>query len=124
MAVLKETQDLLIYLFYTIIALALYCAFTQFRKIRKLPPGPWGKPIIGMIFTIKKNFHEYLTDYANQYGKIFSIQMGSSTLVVLSDPRIIKKAFSSRDFTARPRTELNHLTGGLGKSNFLHFKSF
>merc|ERR1712223_458768 len=117
MAVLKETQDLLIYLFYTIIALALYCAFTQFRKIRKLPPGPWGKPIIGMIFTIKKNFHEYLTDYANQYGKIFSIQMGSSTLVVLSDPRIIKKAFSSRDFTARPRTELNHLTGGLGVVN-------
>lgn len=43
--------------------------------------------------------------------------MGGQTLVVLSDHKLIKKAFQSRDFTARPKTELTHLLGGYGVIN-------
>merc|ERR1711988_783967 len=117
MAILKHTTDLVYYLIYTGIVLTFYLGFTKLRKIQKMPPGPWGKPLVGMIFTIKKGFHEYLTDYTKEFGKIFSIRMGSSDLVVLSDSRLIKKAFSSRDFTARPKTELQHLIDGLGIVN-------
>ena len=96
----------------------------QYKKIQKLPPGPWGRPFIGMIGQIKKEFHLFLFDYVKQFGKLFSISMGNSTLVILSDHKLIKKAFQSKDFSARPKGELTKLFGGYGKSKRNLFLKF
>ena len=86
------------------------------KQIKKLPPGPWGRPIVGMIPFIKKEFHLLLFDFAKTYGSIFSFKMGQETLVVLSDQKLIRKAFRSRDFVSRPKSELSSLLNGYGES--------
>jgi 26-hydroxylase len=86
------------------------------RAMRLLPPGPQGYPILGILPMIKKEFHLMLFDLSKMYGHIFSLKMGSQTVVVLSDFETIKKAFRSRDFVARPKSELSTLLNGYGKS--------
>ncbi len=115
MAILKNFQDLQFVASLTLVGLLIYYLFLQYRKVQKLPPGPWGYPVVGMLFSIKKEFHLLLMDYVKLFGSVLSFKMGSQTLVVLSDHKLIKKAFASRDFTARPKTELTNLFGGYGK---------
>ena len=50
--------------------------------------------------------------------------MGVETIVVISDHKLIKKAFRSRDFTARPKSELTKLMGGYGKKFFVVYDYF
>jgi len=99
---------------------AILVVFRSLRQTMKLPPGPTGFPIVGIIPLIKKEFHLLLFDYSKIFGKILSFKMGSETIVVLSDYKTIKKAFQSRDFVARPKSELSSLLGGYGeqKQNF------
>ena len=110
------TENLTMSMAFAVLILTITYLRIQYRKIQKLPPGPWGRPFFGMIGRIKKEFHLFLFDYVKQFGKIFSISMGNSTLVILSDHKLIKKAFQSKDFSARPKTELTSLFGGYGKS--------
>ncbi|XP_040567235.1 cytochrome P450 18a1 [Lepeophtheirus salmonis] len=87
------------------------------KSFKDLPPGPIGYPIVGIIPLIKKEFHLLLFDYAMKFGKIVSLKMGGETVVVLSDYQTIKKAFSCKYFSARPKTELSQLLGGYGIVN-------
>jgi hypothetical protein len=87
----------------------------QIRQTLKLPPGPTGFPIVGIIPLIKKEFHLLLFDYSKIFGKILSFKMGRETIVVLSDYKTIKKAFQTRDFVVRPKSELSQLLGGYGE---------
>jgi hypothetical protein len=118
MAILRHLfniQDLTSLMGIALLTLVIYLMVKQYYRLRSLPPGPWGYPIVGVLFSIKKEFHLFLTDYTKIFGKVFSFKMGRETIVVLSDFKIIKKAFQSRDFTARPKTELTDLLGGYGK---------
>ena len=110
------TENLTMSMAFAVLILTITYLLIQYKKIQKLPPGPWGRPFIGMIGRIKKEFHLFLFDYVKQFGKLFSISMGNSTLVILSDHKLIKKAFQSKDFSARPKGELTKLFGGYGKS--------
>ncbi len=100
------------------IALCTYITVVKVRKMRSLPPGPFGFPFVGILFSITKEFHLFLTDYIKKYGKLYSITMGRENLVILSDYKLIKKAFQNKDFTARPKSELTNLLGGYGKKDF------
>ena len=104
-----------------ILILLIYIALMIIRSIGqtlKLPPGPKGFPIVGILPLIKKEFHLMLFDYSKIFGKILSFKMGSETVVVLSDYKTIKKAFQTRDFVARPKSELSSLLGGYGEFEF------
>ena len=98
--------------------LALLMGLNTLRQTLKLPPGPKGFPILGILPLIKKEFHLMLFDYSKTFGKILSFKMGKETFVVLSDYNMIKKAFQSRDFVARPKSEMSQLLGGYGKVPF------
>ena len=91
--------------------LILLVSLKSLRQTLKLPPGPTGFPILGILPLIKKEFHLMLFDYSKVFGKIVSFKMGRETFVVLSDYNIINKAFQSRDFVARPKSELSQLLG-------------
>ena len=95
----------------------------QSGKYFLLPPGPYGRPILGIIPYIKKEFHLLLTEYSQEFGSIYSFKMGKETMVVLADHNIIKKAFRSRNFVARPKSELSTILNGYGKST-IHFMEF
>ena len=123
MAILKHFlsffQDATSFMGVACSVLFLYCFIKQIRWLKKLPPGPWGYPIVGVMYSIKKEFHLFLMDFIRDFGNVFSFKMGTQTIVVLSDHKTIKKAFQNKDFTARPKTELTDLLGGYGKSTFI-----
>lgn len=101
---------------------ALLLVILVHKRIKKnglLPPGPNGLPFVGMIPLIKKEFHLFLYDLSKIYGGIFSFRMGSSLIVVLSDPKLVKKAFARAEFSARPKTEFSSILGGYGKSSMI-----
>ena len=96
--------------------LAIYTFLLYIQHALKLPPGPFGLPIMGILPLIKKEFHLVLYEYSKRYESgIISMKMGIENVVVLSDYKLIKKAFSSRNFVARPKTELQKLINGFGK---------
>ena len=100
--------------------LSLYTAMLKIQSSFKLPPGPLGLPIFGILPLIRKEFHLTLYDYSRRFGKIMSMKMGIENVVVLSDYKLIKKAFSTRDFVARPKTELQSLIKGFGKYKLIY----
>ena len=95
--------------------LTTYQIIQFLRYNKKLPPGPTGFPIVGMLPKIQKEFHLELFDFSKIFGKIFSLKMGNQLIVVLSDHKLIKAAFAKSDFAGRPKTEFGNILGGYGK---------
>ena len=93
-----------------LVSLARYVGYQK-----RLPPGPWGYPLLGILPLIKKDFHLLLFDYSQKFGNLFSVKMGNQLIVVLSDHKLIRKAFAKSEFAARPKTELGSMLGGYGK---------
>jgi len=111
----QETFWLAIAIFFLIILLTKVAQLI--RTNMHLPSGPKGLPILGMVFSIKKDFHLQLFDFSKVYGKLFSMKMGGNLLVVLSDHKLIKAAFGKSEFTARPKTVFDSILGGYGIIN-------
>jgi Cytochrome P450 len=100
-----------------LLPLLLIWLVRHLRYLRRLPPGPAGYPIFGILPLITKQFHLQLFDYARQFGRVLSLKMGSQLVVVLNDPNIIKKAFARPEFSGRPRSALSSILDGYGKPN-------
>lgn len=91
-----------------IIALALlvvllFLRFTRPSDGRK-PPGPWSVPVIGNIFLFGSAPHKNVTKLAEQYGRVFSMKLGSREVVILNDIDTVKEALlrNGSDFSSRP----------------------
>jgi hypothetical protein len=105
-----------VFLLSAVITLFIFRLWRILRVNLALPPGPWSPPVLGIMLRLKKAFHLVLTDLANEHGKIFSCKMGQQNLVVLSDPKLIRKALQSPEFSFRPKSELTSLLQGYGKN--------
>ncbi|GBP90240.1 Cytochrome P450 18a1 [Eumeta japonica] len=86
------------------------------RGLRKLPPGPWGPPVVGYLPFLGVR-HKTFLELARSYGALFSARLGNQLIVVLSDYRLIREAFRREEFTGRPSTPLMHTLDGLGIIN-------
>ncbi|KAH8959949.1 hypothetical protein BDL97_06G104200 [Sphagnum fallax] len=75
-----------------------------FRKSQKLPPGPWPWPVVGNLFMLGKSPHTALTRFAEQYGPLVYLRLGSAHTVVASSPALAKEFLKTQDhvFQARP----------------------
>ena len=75
--------------------------FAKKRTNGRLPPGPKGKPLIGVLRDLDPNTaHLTIAKWAETNGKIYSFNVFGLTSVVISDVRLIRKAFSSEQFQA------------------------
>jgi hypothetical protein len=110
----RAASEAEVFLFLISMTLSLLAVYLHSRNF-KLPPGPSGFPLIGIIPFIKKEFHLMLFDFSKAFGDIVSFHMGCETVVVLSDYKTIKKAFQSKEFTFRPKNPLSQMLGGYGK---------
>ncbi|OWM87636.1 hypothetical protein CDL15_Pgr022749 [Punica granatum] len=99
--------------FFTILALAisgLILLVSQKRKSKRvnLPPGPPGWPVVGNLFQFarsKKPFFVYVDELRAKYGPIFTLRMGTRTMIILSDAKLVHEALIERGqlFASRPR---------------------
>ncbi|XP_064460513.1 cytochrome P450 18a1-like [Ornithodoros turicata] len=87
------------------------------RGKQPFPPGPTGVPLLGFLPFLGKDFHRTLQRLAKSYGPVYQIFLGSKRVVVLSDPSLVRKAFSQAVFSGRPDTELTKLLQGYGIMN-------
>jgi len=88
------------------IAYALYQEYLSpaARRRKRLPPGPPGIPFIGNTDFPTFNAHIKFKEWADQYGEIYSLRLGSNNFVVLNSDRVIKDLMDSVFPRRRPLT--------------------
>ncbi|EDX16681.1 cytochrome P450 18a1 [Drosophila simulans] len=89
----------------------------NYRELRKLPPGPWGLPVIGYLLFMGNEKHTRFMELAKQYGSLFSTRLGSQLTVVMSDYKMIRECFRREEFTGRPDTPFMQTLNGYGIIN-------
>ncbi|KAJ7445976.1 cytochrome P450 [Mycena galericulata] len=103
------------------LTLILLCAALFLRRVgareKGLPPGPPTLPILGNLHIFPKEFAHYkFTEWAREYGGIYSLKIGPGTAVVLTDAAAVKELMDKRSATTsdRPSIHVGDLvTGGL-----------
>lgn len=94
-----------------LLLLALLYYYQKRSFYKKCPPGPLANyiPFVGYLpFLDASNPEQSLTDLAEKYGKIFSLQMGSIFTVVLSDEALMREAFKRDEFAGRAPLLVTH----------------
>ncbi|CAI9274304.1 unnamed protein product [Lactuca saligna] len=77
----------------------------SFRKATfRLPPGPRGLPVLGYLPFLSPDLHHEFTKLGQRYGRIFKLQLGRKTYVIVSSSDLAKEVvrvqddvFSNRD---------------------------
>ncbi|CAH9113526.1 unnamed protein product [Cuscuta epithymum] len=77
-------------------------------KKLNLPPGPPGWPVVGNLFQVARSgkpFFQYVRDLRPIYGPIFTLRMGSRTMIVVSSAELVHEALIEKGqvFASRPR---------------------
>lgn len=79
--------------------LLLFCGFFLFIWWRKttrnvtLPPGPPTTPFLGNLNVKLDNLPESFREYRLKYGDVFSLILGSKTMVVFNGLETLKEVF-------------------------------
>ena len=65
------------------------------KSPRRLPPGPPGWPVVGNLFQVAnsgKEFIDYVRDLLPTWGPIFTLKMGSRTMIIISSSQLAHEA--------------------------------
>lgn len=74
---------------------------------KNYPPGPpFVLPVLGNLMQIGWQPHLKFIDWAEQYGSVFRVWMGSQYAIVLNDYDIIKEVCRREEFGGRPQLKL------------------
>ncbi|MBA0636856.1 hypothetical protein Godav_005321 [Gossypium davidsonii] len=75
----------------------------SFKKLRstkvKLPPGPYGLPLVGYLPFLGRNIHQTFMELANIYGPIYKLSIGQKLFVLISCPTLAKEVVRDHDIT-------------------------
>ncbi|TMW92767.1 hypothetical protein EJD97_012587 [Solanum chilense] len=77
-------------------------------KTLNLPPGPPGWPVVGNLFQVAgsgKQFFEYIRDLKPKYDSIFTLKMGSRTMIIVTSADLAHEALIEKGqiFASRPK---------------------
>ncbi|OBR05399.1 Cytochrome P450 2D18 [Colletotrichum higginsianum IMI 349063] len=91
----------------------VYKVLTFGRREKHLPPGPPTVPVLGNAHLIpSEGFFAKVKEWSEQYGSVFSLKIGQSTMVVLNDRKAIYELLVSKGayYNDRPPDEQFQLT--------------
>ena len=94
---------------FLLFAIGLYRISKVGRRPKGLPPGPPTLPIIGNLHQIpKEKAHLQFQKWAQEYGPIYSLIVGSRVIIVLSSDQAVKDLLDKRSgiYSSRPEMYL------------------
>ncbi|RDX97524.1 Isoflavone 2'-hydroxylase, partial [Mucuna pruriens] len=101
-------MEILSFLSYTLLYVALFLLLKlllQARKLNNLPPGPPSLPVIGNLHHLKRPLHRTFKGLSDMYSHVISLWFGSRLVVVVSSPSVFQECFTKNDVVLanRPR---------------------
>lgn len=73
-------------------------------------PGPKGKPIVGNMFEVNiHNLHNQLSDWVDEYGDVFNLNLGLGTMLIIARPSMIDYVQKNRPSLFRRMDKLNYV---------------
>lgn len=106
--------------FVTVLLLTAYF-IKRHRLNSRLPPGPFPLPIIGSVAVLgRPDKVKLFAEFREQYGDVFSFQLGTQTVVVINGFENLKRAFvqQGKCFIDRPQVfTFTHVGQGKGLVN-------
>ncbi|KAK2460404.1 hypothetical protein APHAL10511_007569 [Amanita phalloides] len=90
----------------------VYRGFTSGKRAPNMPPGPPTLPFIGNLHQMPKSrLHLRFSDWAKQYGDVFSIKVLNKTIVVLNSPTLVKEIIDKHALSSsnRPQSTMNDM---------------
>ena len=89
-----------------LVVLWIFFLRRQRKASSRLPPGPTPWPIVGNLFQLGRLPHLNLAHFANKYGPIFSLRLGSVPTIVVSSSTMAKVILKTQDsiFANPPKT--------------------
>ncbi|XP_043717811.1 cytochrome P450 71AU50-like [Telopea speciosissima] len=84
----------------------LWSLLNHFWHDRRLPPGPWGFPVLGNLLMLGDLPHRTIHRMAQKYGSIMYIRLGLVPTVVVSLAQVAELFLKTHDinFASRPYT--------------------
>ncbi|KAK1808405.1 hypothetical protein LTR12_017238 [Friedmanniomyces endolithicus] len=85
------------------------------RREKNLPSGPPTLPVLGNIHQIpKQGAHFQFTKWAQEYGGIYTLKLGTGTAAVITDRRLVKETIDKRSskYSERPKSHVANLISG------------
>ncbi|XP_037080281.1 cytochrome P450 2J6-like [Pollicipes pollicipes] len=98
----------MMYLWLVIVLLAvLLWAWRSTKRPAWSPHGPPLMPWVGNLFSMDlKHAHHTYAEWAKMYGASYHVKIGVMHQVVISDPDLIREAFSRPELSGRPDTQI------------------
>ncbi|KAL3360122.1 hypothetical protein AABB24_016561, partial [Solanum stoloniferum] len=98
---------MMLFLLFVAFPIILIFLLPKAKKCDKnnVPPGPKGLPFIGNLHQFDSlTPHIYFWKLSKKYGKIFSLKLGSTPIVVVSSAKLAKEVLKTQDlvFCSRP----------------------
>ncbi|KAH7092976.1 cytochrome P450 [Paraphoma chrysanthemicola] len=97
--------------YYTFLLLPLlYATYRLWRlghRPKNYPPGPPTLPVLGNIhLMVKDKPHLQFQKWAQEYGPVYSLILGTKTMVVLSDDQVVKDLLDRKSANTSARPDL------------------
>ncbi|KAF5897977.1 cytochrome P450 2F2-like [Clarias magur] len=100
-----------------VLCVCLLVLFIRIQRPKNFPPGPRPIPIFGNLFHFNiKNPLKDFEKFAEKYGNIYSLYIGTKPAVVLNGLQAVREALVNRsaDFSGRPQTLVKDVHRGKG----------
>ncbi|XP_074597631.1 cytochrome P450 2A8-like [Brevipalpus obovatus] len=83
-------------------SLIIFYLFKRAWEIFRLPPGPYGLPILGYLPFLKENKTEQYIRLGRKYGSPFSIHLGKYDFIIINDWYHANEAYNNEELLDRP----------------------